>query len=54
MAASNGGRMPLIEHLRELRRRVFKSALAITAASVVGWILYTPIINTLSRPVCDL
>lgn len=46
--------MPLIEHLRELRRRVFKSALAITAASVVGWILYTPIINTLSRPVCDL
>ena len=46
--------MPLIEHLRELRRRVFKSALAIAAASVVGWILYTPIINTLSRPVCDL
>jgi sec-independent protein translocase protein TatC len=54
MAASNGGRMPLIEHLRELRRRVFKSALAITALSVVGWVLYTPIINTLSRPVCDL
>lgn len=54
MAASNGGRMPLIEHLRELRRRVFKSALAISAGAVIGWILYTPIINTLSRPVCDL
>ena len=54
MAASDGGRMPLIEHLRELRRRIFKSALAITAGAVVGWVLYTPIINTLSRPVCDL
>ncbi len=46
--------MPLIEHLRELRRRIFKSALAITAGAVVGWILYSPIINTLSAPFCDL
>lgn len=46
--------MPLIEHLRELRRRIFKSALAISIGAVIGWVLYTPIINTLSRPVCDL
>lgn len=54
MATSNGGRMPLIEHLRELRRRVFKSALAITIGAVVGWVYYNPIITKLSEPVCDL
>ena len=54
MATSDGGRMPLIEHLRELRRRVFRSALAITAGSVVGWIYYNPLIAKLAEPVCDL
>jgi sec-independent protein translocase protein TatC len=54
MAASNGGRMPLIEHLRELRRRVFKSAVAITIGGVIGWIYYNPIVDKLSEPVCNL
>ena len=46
--------MPLLEHLRELRKRVVRSALAISMASIVGWVFYTPIITTLAKPVCDL
>lgn len=48
------GQMPLADHLRELRRRVTWSLLAIGLLSIIGWVAYTPIINTLSRPVCDL
>jgi sec-independent protein translocase protein TatC len=54
MAAPDGGRMPLIEHLRELRRRVVKSSIAIMVGFVAGWILYNPIITKLAEPVCDL
>ena len=46
--------MPLLEHLRELRKRVVRSAIAISMASIVGWVFYTPIITTLAKPVCDL
>ena len=46
--------MPLIEHLRELRKRVVRSAGAIALCAVVGWIFYTDIITTLAEPVCDL
>jgi sec-independent protein translocase protein TatC len=46
--------MPLIEHLRELRRRLFKSTLAIMVGFGVGWSFYNPIITKLAEPVCDL
>jgi sec-independent protein translocase protein TatC len=51
---SNRGTMPLLDHLRELRGRVIKSALAIVVFAVVGWIYYNDIIATLSSPVCNL
>lgn len=54
MAATPSGRMPLLEHLRELRRRVVRSSVIILLASGVGWYFYNPIITTLARPVCDL
>jgi sec-independent protein translocase protein TatC len=54
MAATSGGRMPLLEHFRELRNRVVKSALVIILGSIVGWIFYNPIITKLAEPVCDL
>ena len=54
MAATTGGRMPLFEHLRELRRRVVRSSIIILLASAIGWYFYNPIITTLARPVCDL
>lgn len=54
MATPKDGRMPLIEHLRELRQRVVKSAIAIMVGFVIGWIFYNPIITKLAEPVCDL
>lgn len=46
--------MPLLAHLNELRSRAFKSAIGITLASCVGWILYEKIISRLASPICDL
>jgi sec-independent protein translocase protein TatC len=54
MAATDSGRMPLLEHLRELRSRVVKTALIISLGSAVGWFFYNEIITQLARPVCDL
>ncbi len=53
-ATTSGGRMPLFEHLRELRRRVVRSSIIILMASGIGWYFYNQIITTLARPVCDL
>lgn len=47
----DAGAMTLAEHLRELRGRLFKSALAIVAGMVVGWIFYNPIYEFLSEPI---
>ena len=52
--ASSQGQMPLIDHLRELRRRVLNSAIAIVVAFGGGWYFYNSIIVTLAKPVCDL
>ena len=54
MAMPNNGRMPLIEHFRELRKRVVRAALGILLVSIIGWIFYLPIIRKLSLPFCDL
>lgn len=54
MAATDGGRMPLLDHLRELRVRLFRSAFVIVIASIFGAIYYNKIITTLAAPVCDL
>jgi sec-independent protein translocase protein TatC len=54
MTTSSGGRMPLLDHLRELRKRIMRSALAILLASIAGWYFYNEIIIQLASPVCDL
>ncbi len=46
--------MPLIEHLRELRSRLFKSIIFIALATTVTWFFYNDIITQLAKPVCDL
>lgn len=43
--------MPLREHLRELRRRLVISLLAIVVGAVVGWIYYVPIFDLISEPI---
>jgi sec-independent protein translocase protein TatC len=50
--ANPDARMPLIEHLRELRNRVIKMALALTVASVAGWYLWRWVWPFLSAPYC--
>jgi len=46
--------MPLREHLRELRRRLVISLLAIAIGAVVGWIYYVQIFDIISRPIQDV
>ncbi|MEU9488666.1 twin-arginine translocase subunit TatC [Streptomyces decoyicus] len=45
------GRMPLVEHLRELRNRLAKGLLAIVVATVVAAFFYEAIINFFTKPV---
>ncbi len=51
--ASADGRMTLMEHLAELRRRLIISFVAIAVGAVVSWIVYPQIIEFLLRPYCD-
>lgn len=48
------GRMPLREHLAELRTRLLKSAVAILLGAVVGWFLYDPIFERLQDPLTEI
>jgi sec-independent protein translocase protein TatC len=48
------GRMPLVEHLRELRSRLIKACLAVTLGTGIGYAFRNRIINALSDPVCRL
>ena len=54
MASTSDARMPLLEHLRELRKRGFRASIVIVLASFVGWFFYNDIITQLALPVCDL
>jgi sec-independent protein translocase protein TatC len=47
------GRMPLMDHLRELRNRVVKMALALIAGMIVGFIFFTPVWHVIERPLCS-
>ena len=44
------GTMPLADHLRELRSRLFKAVLAITVGSVVAWFYYPQIFDFIDAP----
>lgn len=48
------GEMTLFEHLSELRSRLFKSAVAVALAFLVGWFLRHHIFAVLIRPYCEL
>jgi sec-independent protein translocase protein TatC len=47
------GRMPLIEHLRELRNRLVKAALALILAMVIGFVFFHPIWQFVTHPFCS-
>lgn len=54
MASNSEAKMPLLDHLSEFRKRMFRASLAVVAGSAVGWAFYNSIIVTLAKPVCDL
>ncbi|MET9884277.1 twin-arginine translocase subunit TatC [Streptomyces sp. NPDC006430] len=47
------GRMPLVEHLRELRNRLLKSVLAILVITVVAAFSYKNLIDFMLKPMLD-
>ncbi|MEU2055542.1 twin-arginine translocase subunit TatC [Streptomyces bungoensis] len=47
------GRMPLADHLRELRNRLAKGVLAILVVTIVAAFFYRDIINFITEPVLD-
>ena len=54
MASRERGTMPLLDHLRELRKRIMRAAFFIFIFSILGFVYYDQIITTLAEPVCDL
>ena len=46
--------MPLMEHIRELRTRLIKSALAMIVAGIIGLVFYRNIVNVLETPICNI
>jgi sec-independent protein translocase protein TatC len=51
---AGGGRMTLVEHLSELRRRLVISAVAVALGAVIGFVLYDQILTFLSGPYHDI
>lgn len=49
-SGATGGTMPLVEHLRELRTRLTRAVLAIAVFTIVGLVLYAPILDFLTHP----
>ena len=45
--------MPLVEHLRELRRRLVIAVLAILIGTIVGWFIYPSAFDFLKQPYVD-
>ena len=48
------GRMTLVEHLSELRRRLIISMIALACGFVVCWVFYPQILDFLVAPYCDV
>ena len=47
------GRMPLFDHLRELRNRVVKIAIAVLVGAGLSWAFYQRIWDFIQRPYCQ-
>ena len=46
------GRMPVMDHLRELRNRIVKMALALGAGMIAGFVFFDPVWHVIERPLC--
>ncbi|GAB2745441.1 twin-arginine translocase subunit TatC [Arthrobacter bambusae] len=52
--ANPEGRMALLDHLKELKNRLIKSAIGVLLGAVAGWFLYEPVVNSLSDPLVKI
>lgn len=52
--ANSERRMSIGQHLVELRKRLFRSALAILAGTVGGWFLFAPVWDSLRAPILTI
>src|SRR6516164_10211900 len=50
--ANPEGRMPVMDHLRELRNRIVKIALALAAGMIAGLVFFNPAWHVIERPLC--
>jgi sec-independent protein translocase protein TatC len=48
------GRMPLGEHIRELRTRLFRASVGIVLGAIAGWFVHGWVIHELSKTVCNV
>ena len=46
--------MSVLDHLRELRRRLILMVLFVAAGAVVGWVVYDPVLHFLEHPYCSV
>jgi len=53
-AVNPDARMSVLDHLRELRRRLILMVLFIAAGAVLGWVLYDPVLHFLEHPYCSV
>ncbi|MGH3389798.1 MAG: twin-arginine translocase subunit TatC [Actinomadura sp.] len=53
-AFDDEGRMPLMDHLRELRNRLMKAILWVLLGTIIGWLVFNPVWDFLKEPYCAL
>lgn len=46
--------MSVLDHLRELRRRLIVVMIIVALGAVVGWIVYNPLLEILKQPYCNI
>jgi sec-independent protein translocase protein TatC len=52
--AAKEARMPLMEHIRELRNRIVKVAIALALGMVIGWFIYPHVWHFIEAPYCKI
>jgi sec-independent protein translocase protein TatC len=51
---SDYGRMPFMDHVRELRQRLIKAMLAVIIGLVVGFLIHNWVIGKIENPICHI
>ena len=49
---ADGSSAPLMEHLKELRNRILISVAVLVVACIVGYLVWKPVFDILSKPMC--